>query len=52
MIENIFKDKEVNKNGQYTLVFYLGGQPMEVTIDDWIPYDKKKKEWAFSRANG
>lgn len=50
-VKNIFLTKEVNDAGCYALKLYINGEPTIVVIDDYFPWLKKEKDWAFSRSN-
>jgi calpain-15 len=48
-LEKLFKVKEINKPGVYSLRFYIDGEIKNVIIDDRIPYDKRLKSTPFSK---
>lgn len=50
-IEQIFLNKDVNDSGCYALKLYVNGEPVEVVVDDYFPWDKDEKTWAFSRCS-
>jgi calpain-15 len=48
-LEKLFKVKEINKAGIYSIQFYIDGEIKNVIIDDRIPYDKKSKSTPFCK---
>lgn len=50
-VEKIFQTKQANEAGCYALRFYVNGEPHDVVIDDYFPWHKIKKTWAFSKSS-
>ena len=40
----------MQESGLYALKLYLDGVPREIVVDDLLPYDSHKEQWAFSRS--
>lgn len=50
-VKRIFLTKEVNEAGCYALQLYVNGEPHVVVVDDYLPWHKINKTWAFSRCS-
>ena len=50
-IKNIFHTKTVTDSGAYAVKLFVNGEPMDIVVDDYFPFDKRpgKNCWAFSR---
>ena len=50
-IRNIFLSKSVTQSGCYAVRLYVNGEPQDIVIDDYFPFDESPEQdvWAFSR---
>lgn len=53
-IKKLFKTQEVSPEGMYVIKMYKNGVPVEIVVDDYIPWfkDRKTPLEAFSRGKG
>ena len=45
----MFKTKQVNSNGCYTIRLMINGHYRSMVIDDYVPYDKNKNKLIYAR---
>ena len=50
-IKALFHTKTVTESGAYAVKLYVNGEPMDIVIDDYFPYDNRPEKdcWLFSR---
>ena len=50
-IKNLFHTRTVTESGAYAVKLYVNGEPVDIVIDDYFPYDVRpeKDTWMFSR---
>ena len=48
-IKQMFKTKQVNSNGCYTIRLMINGHYRSMVIDDYVPYDKNKNKLIYAR---
>ncbi len=52
IIYNIFKTKEISKNGLYEIGMFIDGEWQIVIVDDYIPFNIERDTFAFTQPNG
>jgi len=50
MIYKLFKNKDINSNGYYEIIFFIDGVYTIVIIDDYLPVFKDNKELCFGKS--
>lgn len=50
-IKQMFHTKTITDSGAYAVKLYVNGEPMDIVIDDYFPYDSRPERdcWMFSR---
>ena len=50
-IKNLFHTKTVTTSGAYAVRLFVNGEPNDVVVDDYFPYDPRPEKdcWFFSR---
>ena len=51
LIYQIFKTKEINKEGYFELIFFIDGKFQIVIVDDYLPVNIKTKKICFTKPN-
>ena len=51
LIKEKFRTKSFNEEGYYEMIFFIDGEWQIVFLDDYFPYDKIKKKFAFAAPN-
>jgi hypothetical protein len=51
LIYNMFKTKEINKEGYFEIIYYIDGKFQTVIIDDYLPVNKETGLIEFARPN-
>ena len=49
LIYNMFRTKEINKEGYFEVVLYVDGRFQVVIVDDYLPYGKKSKGIIYAK---
>ena len=50
-IKQIFHTKTVTESGAYAVKLYVNGEPTDIVVDDYFPFDSRPEKdcWLFSR---
>ena len=49
LIKEKFRTTEFNQEGYYEIIFFIDGEWQVLFLDDYFPYDPKRKTFAFAR---